>query len=268
MSGQDVAISFIHHMNELDIYMNTLANLADVGNDQLAARLKEIEDLLTQMEKVVSICVGFEGKTLMSYYTNMIQLVKRQHETLIQKIVDREATGVQFNSNGTIYNEGNLISEIKVIEDEYSDVVYPNSMISQMVHMDTIVQPNEYSNVALVNRMKQDYECINQLHLLTNVFFGAVITQLNRINAAIRNVKSWLCNAEEIEKICLGDGMDIMEIRQILDASSTMLPLGDEVIKLNTVYMELSHNYQVYALAVNSYTSTVLESAFGDNIEF
>lgn len=223
--------------------------------------ISELRDIMEKIQMTISTLMSIFVPRLSEKYRIVYPGLISMRGTLIASIQNADSRNIHPNTNVTHYDEENLISEIT---QECENSLFGHVIGS--MHMDQIIEPNQYSNVALVKRLTSEGGLYQDIMVRTLNSIGKMKSHLGSMSKSIHDVSEFL---DSSESSCLYEAERTSASYERLAISGSYLGRIIREMKFAfTILSELYHNLTVYKKAVDSYTSVVMESAFGDQYNF
>lgn len=224
--------------------------------------ISELRDLMEKIQMTINTLTNVFMPRLSEGYRIVYPGFISLRDALITRIHDADSRGIHPNINVTHYDEENLISEVTQRCE--------NSIFGHVIgsmHMDQIIDVDQYSNVALVKRLEREdglYQDIMERSLNS---IGKAKLELLSLDKRIYDIFEFLNSAESS---CVYDAERTPVVTERISINTgCSLTQGKREIKFAfTILAEIYHNLTIYRKAVDSYTSVVMESAFGDQYDF
>lgn len=221
-----------------------------------------IEQCVKEIDKTVVMIPG-EIQTLITLYKGLFSSLEETRNSLVCKINERKAKEIQMNTNGNLYNEDNLFNEIVISIDDFA----PKSILD--VRIDTIIDPNKYSILSIVNQFNNEKSLLSDLQGLIVNKLSDSYTIINTFKENLLKVKSMLNDGEVINQLLEGNVTTYNTLLAGINGTTFSLTRLRNSLKLIfKIYKALIANYGIYSEAINQYTSLVLESFFNSNSSF
>lgn len=230
-----------------------------------------MSDKLSNVLKDIDAAVSLSNATaiqLESSYKDSLNRYASLRNTYIDRINERKGTDVQLNMGAELYDGENFLSDVVITmgSDKYPYSELTNSGIS----VQQVSNPSQYSVLNIVDRMKNtESGLLSNLKECTMRLLQAMKDNLEKCKIAILNFKRVINSPKFMQEM----STDIMTTEckmyiHILQTSMNSIIKILEDLRLSTstifrAYLAIDKNYEIYKEAVDTLTSTALESIIG-----
>jgi len=265
-SPTENAISLINHVTSMQSILTDM-NRETAGLDvDITTKIDAISGAMKEVDPMM-MCTIEEFKHFSKYLLSLNKSLQVKRFNLINEIDKRRNTEIQMNTNGELYNEDDLITDISfnLNGEELSGI--------HQVQMKQMTDVKDYSILALVTKFENEDELLENLYTLTEAVCKTTSEAIMRAKDCITTTKKKTEDSEFISKVCGNDYEDVKDdIHTFVDTANASINhvsfVKTLVIKLFQIYQELLHNYQIYDKAIASYTSFALECFFNDTSKY
>lgn len=251
-----VAVDTMLKIDEKKHRVNTMHVERPLTDNDIDSMKRDIESALVSATHVKCLLNGVVAGEYEACYRTLMH----ERTVLMDAIHEADSRHIQPNANVTHYDEENLIYEFTTYtldRDVQND-------ISTGPRMDQIIDPAQYSNIALIKRFCVE-DCLYE-EILTKTI-NSIIAICEHLRSVVNSCKSSLDFLDSPQACCLYEKTPIsascyetIEIRG--NMATSLLKRSFNVLG------NIIHNFGIYEKAVSSYTSVVLESAFGEQYKF
>lgn len=243
-------------------YIKVAATPMDIFN-----KIENIQKIAPQLDAIISK-IEHRIRMAIAESENLLNQIRQQHTAMMSSISERENMDVPVNTSDILYDKNQLMKDIVIREGFQQETM--DTITIRNILIDEIVDPKDYSIVAIINR-------ISMFNTIIDVMSGVVNREYMHIVDLIKTVKIKLLDLREI--INSGDCMDALasqtwdstnrgyklRISDAFSKSDVFISLRKDYINLFQVLNAMNDDMIIFQKAVGHYTNIATESFFNAN---
>lgn len=251
-----IAVDMMLKIADEKARVNTMINKRPLTDNDIDSMKRVIESMLVSATHVKCML----NEIVSGEYETCYRTLMHERTVLMDAIHEADSRHIQPNANVMHYDEENLIYEFTIYtldRDVQND-------ISTGPRMDQIIDPVQYSNIALVKRFCVEDRLYEEVLTKT---INSIIAICDHLRDIVDSCKSSLDFLDSPQACCLYEEAPLSA--SCYESVAIRGNMATSLLKRSfNVLSNVIHNFEIYEKAVSSYTSVVLESAFGEQYKF